>query len=166
MFFRCSLVPTKKGNYTFSISTLEFAVPIDSAVPSRTLSWISVFNSTGEEINHAGSVISVLAGASLTLVVHLVDAFGVEVNTELLKDSVVVNVISYEDGNPVGFLFFSVTSSKPTSSCCRRVRTDCFPSSIRPIRKGSFISMWPIRTRSRISLSRATIGGLRFRTIA
>lgn len=106
MFPRCSLVPTKKGNYTFSISTLEFAVPIDSAVPSRTLSWISVFNSTGEEIDHAGSVISVLAGASLTLVVHLVDAFGVEVNTELLKDSVVVNVISYEDGNPVGFLFF------------------------------------------------------------
>ena len=63
------MVPTKKGNYTFSGSALQFVVPIDSIIPSRTLSYISVFNSTGEEIDHKGSVISVLAGTSLKLVV-------------------------------------------------------------------------------------------------
>ena len=101
---RCTMVPTKKGNYTFSGSALQFVVPIDSIIPSRTLSYISVFNSTGEEIDHRGSVISVLAGASLTLVVHFVDEFGISVNAERLMESVVLNVISYEDGNPVGFV--------------------------------------------------------------
>lgn len=98
------MVPTKKGNYTFSASALQFVVPIDSIIPSRTLSYISVFNSTGEEIDHKGSVISVLAGTSLKLVVHLVDEFGISVNAERLMESVVLNVISYEDGNPVGFV--------------------------------------------------------------
>ena len=98
------MVPTKKGNYTFCGSALQFVVPIDSIIPSRTLSSISVFNSTGEEIDHKGSVISVLAGASLTLVVHFVDEFGISVNAEQIMESVVLNVISYEDDNPVGFV--------------------------------------------------------------
>lgn len=103
---RCMMVLMKKGNYTFSVSGIQFIVPIDSIVPSRNLSSISVFNATGEEINHSGEVITAFAGESLTLVAHLVDEFGVEVNAELLQDSVVLNVISYEDGSPVGFQAF------------------------------------------------------------
>ena len=117
------MVPTKKGNYTFSSSRLQFVVPIDSIVPSRTLSSISVFNATGEEIDHKDTVISVLAGTSLTLVVHLVDEFGIQVNAERLIESVVLNVISYEDGNPVGFEGGSLIASKPISSYIQSIAT-------------------------------------------
>ena len=93
----------KKGNYLFHNSLFNFTVPIDVIVPSRSRSSLSVFNSSGYLLDHKNTVIVVLSGESLSIVVDLLDEYGNTVNTTLLKDYVVVNVISYENDIPVGF---------------------------------------------------------------
>lgn len=91
----------KKGDYVFHNSLFNFTVPIDVIVPSRSRSSLSVFNSSGYLLDHKDSAIVVLSGESLSIVINLLDEYGNAVNATLLKDYVVVNVISYENDMPV-----------------------------------------------------------------